>query len=335
MDIEDIIKEFDIYSGKNNIFKVYKKNVKKFVDTNDLKEVLTFDKERLYLKGKKKKEDKNFFRDIGSETLMGTVVGQAYNHLGKFIDQDDKIEKFRGFIKDLLEIDEKGIYEALGDLITRKNYSKDLSTIKTFLIQILACYFPNKFLPIYKKEELFRFIENFGIERQDLKEKYLWEGILISNELLLKKKNSHEVMKHWDNIKFTHFLFMCFPIEAIIALDKLKMGFKFLGTKEPFVVGLFSRFFDKLGFKSITRLKESFPDAEAEDENVIIRNIEFESQSSSFIEHGHDPKLCDIIVCWHDDLDRDWKEKYPNIRIIKFEDIMVSDSELYQKLMAR
>ena len=29
--------------------------------------------------------------------------------------------------------------------------------------------------------------------------------------------------------------------------------------------------------------------------------IEFELKSSSFQAHGHDPKKCDLIVCWEDD----------------------------------
>lgn len=31
--------------------------------------------------------------------------------------------------------------------------------------------------------------------------------------------------------------------------------------------------------------------------------IEFEYKASSFFNHGHDPKGCDIIVCWENDLD--------------------------------
>lgn len=37
-------------------------------------------------------------------------------------------------------------------------------------------------------------------------------------------------------------------------------------------------------------------------------NIEFEYNSSNFIQHGHDPKNCDVIVCWNDDLNEEKKE---------------------------
>ena len=37
-------------------------------------------------------------------------------------------------------------------------------------------------------------------------------------------------------------------------------------------------------------------------------DVEFEENSSSFKEHGHDPEKCDLIVCARDD----WKEKFPN-----------------------
>ena len=64
------------------------------------------------------------------------------------------------------------------------------------------------------------------------------------------------------------------------------MGIKYLDpTNEQFVVGLFSRVHEKLGFKHITRLKTSYPDAEVEDYQGKIKRIEFEYNSSSFRTH--------------------------------------------------
>jgi len=37
-------------------------------------------------------------------------------------------------------------------------------------------------------------------------------------------------------------------------------------------------------------------------------NVEFEEFSSTFKEHGHDPKECDLIICKQ----HDWKQEYPN-----------------------
>jgi len=48
-----------------------------------------------------------------------------------------------------------------------------------------------------------------------------------------------------------------------------------------------------------------YPDALLvnEDTNEVM-NVEFEIISSNFLKHGHDPKVCDLIVC----LVHDWKD---------------------------
>ena len=141
-------------------------------------------------------------------------------------------------------------------------------------------------------------------------------------------------MKKWDNIVFTHFLFMCLPFEKLQAVRKLDIGLKYLDhTNEQFVVGIFSRVHEKLGFKYITRLKTSYPDAEVEDEFGNVKAIEFEYNSSGFKSHMKNHKICDIIVCWHDNLSDKWKQQnIPHIEIIAFEDILSSDSVIFKKL---
>ncbi len=72
------------------------------------------------------------------------------------------------------------------------------------------------------------------------------------------------------------------------------------------VIFLFSKIHDKLGI-NIEAIQASYPDAKARRktskgwEDVWI---EFEYKSSQFKIHKHDPKECDIIVCW----EHDWKE---------------------------
>ena len=67
------------------------------------------------------------------------------------------------------------------------------------------------------------------------------------------------------------------------------------------VVYLFSRIARRLQFR-IEAIRAAYPDCIAYkhvgDKEKLVK-IEFEYRSSSFRAHGHDPKKCDYIVCWH------------------------------------
>ena len=69
------------------------------------------------------------------------------------------------------------------------------------------------------------------------------------------------------------------------------------------VIFLFSKIHDKLGF-NIEAIQPSFPDAKGRRkgrkgwEDIWI---EFEFKSSYFKTHNHDPRECDVIVCWEHD----------------------------------
>ena len=69
------------------------------------------------------------------------------------------------------------------------------------------------------------------------------------------------------------------------------------------VVFLFAAMAKKLQFR-IEKIRTAYPDCIAYrhvgDSEKRVR-IEFEYRSSSFKTHGHNPKLCDCIVCWHHD----------------------------------
>jgi len=57
----------------------------------------------------------------------------------------------------------------------------------------------------------------------------------------------------------------------------------------------------RLGFV-VLRLQTGFPDCEAMRRMAKGQwqwvKIEFEHESRNFLKHGHDPKKCDLIVCW-------------------------------------
>lgn len=69
------------------------------------------------------------------------------------------------------------------------------------------------------------------------------------------------------------------------------------------VIFLFSKIHKKLGI-FIEAIQPSYPDAKARRKTQRGWEdiwIEFEYKSSLFKVHGHDPKECDIIVCWEND----------------------------------
>jgi hypothetical protein len=74
-------------------------------------------------------------------------------------------------------------------------------------------------------------------------------------------------------------------------------------TNEMGVVGLFTALAERLGFR-ILRMRTEYPDCEAmrvvERDQLQPLNIEFEYESKNFVKHLHDPKRCDMIVCWID-----------------------------------
>jgi len=67
------------------------------------------------------------------------------------------------------------------------------------------------------------------------------------------------------------------------------------------VVFLFGMLAKQLGFL-VLRIQAEFPDCEAlrqmEEKRWQGTRIEFELLSRNFLDHGHDPAKCDLIVCW-------------------------------------
>jgi len=53
----------------------------------------------------------------------------------------------------------------------------------------------------------------------------------------------------------------------------------------------------------LLRIGSAFPDAFVRDTiDGKEYRVEFEYKASNFIQHGHDPMNCDLIVCWEDDI---------------------------------
>ena len=81
------------------------------------------------------------------------------------------------------------------------------------------------------------------------------------------------------------------------------------------VVFLFSQIARRRGFR-IVEIRPQFPDCLANrrvgDAEKPCR-IEFEFRSSNFRAHGHDPKGCDLIVCWQ----HDWPDVPRTLEVIE------------------
>jgi len=74
------------------------------------------------------------------------------------------------------------------------------------------------------------------------------------------------------------------------------------------VIFLFAKYHRELGIEYIEGVQQGFPDAFGRRKIGKLGyepvNIEFEFKSLDFKNHQHDPKGCDIIVCW----EHNWKE---------------------------
>jgi hypothetical protein len=84
---------------------------------------------------------------------------------------------------------------------------------------------------------------------------------------------------------------------------------------------LFAMMARDLGF-IIESVQAAFPDCRAKMEVLPGRwqdvRIEFEKESRNFAEHGHDPKGCDMIVCWR----HNWKQCPPEIQVIELSKVL-------------
>ena len=185
--------------------------------------------------------------------------------------------------------------------------------------KIIACYDDNV-LPIFKTSDLEYFF-NLLVGRQNLPSNYndmsLGEKYQFLNQSLIKvKENTHET-KEWNNAYFMRFLYETFPPprEKIVWGKPLpppqplnKLGLLFEPQTHEEMMFLFSKLHEKAGFPYITKIQAAYPDVYALDNDRTVKRIEIETYASQF---DHDPKGCEYIVCWENDLEsvpEDWPE---------------------------
>jgi hypothetical protein len=88
---------------------------------------------------------------------------------------------------------------------------------------------------------------------------------------------------------------------AVYGDPLLMPGMAHAPTNEAGVLFAFGVLAGRLGF-AVKRWQVAFPDCVAVREMAKgqwqDQNVEVEFESKNFLRHGHDPKKCDVIVCW-------------------------------------
>ena len=101
-------------------------------------------------------------------------------------------------------------------------------------------------------------------------------------------------------------------------------GLVYSPINEQGVVFLFGRLLEDLNLY-IEEIRIKYPDCVARRytgkgwERIYI---EFEFLASNFIQHGHNPKECNVIVCWENDLAPEDRNKLAGIEIIELKSLI-------------
>ena len=98
-------------------------------------------------------------------------------------------------------------------------------------------------------------------------------------------------------------------------------GLRHEPVNEQGVVFLFGMVARELGYL-VEAIQGGFPDCEAKRQVSKGQwqpvQIEFEYESKNFLEHGHDPEKCDLIVCWV----HNWAECPGNLEVLPLSEVI-------------
>ncbi len=188
--------------------------------------------------------------------------------------------------------------------------------------KIISSYYLDDTFPGFKTDNLEGFCAKFGIDLQNRAQsayRNAYEGLSLGEKYallsgaLLEEMRGHEVMADWDVVYFMYFLYDTIPwAKSPVTSARRppqpldaggKLGLLWEPKTEQEVVVLFAKFHTDLGFPYILTVQQAFPDALVLDNDKQSRRVEFEVAASHFQSHGHDPKGCDFIVCWENDLE--------------------------------
>ena len=231
----------------------------------------------------------------------------------------DQLEDFKDLLR--IAVDEE---KSLGEKVDAPwERISGMGGDKHIAKKIIACYDDNV-LPIFKTSDMEYFF-NLFVGKQKLPSNYdsmsLGEKYQFLTQSLLGVKESFVETKDWDNSYFMRFLYEMYPPprektqwgkpEEPKPLSKLGLLFEPQTHEE--IMFLFSKMHEKIGFPYITQIQTAYPDVLAIDSDRKVRRIEIENFASQF---DHDPKGCDYIVCWENDLET-VQEGWPEIIQLK------------------
>lgn len=137
--------------------------------------------------------------------------------------------------------------------------------------KIIWCYYPEKFLPIFKTEDLEHFSKALALDHekkavnikgQEYENLSIGQKFELLNEALRSFKNDHSEFENWDNAFFTGFLYRCFPPERLPYPGRKPeaepllqpLGLLFVPSNEGEVIFLFALLHQELGFPYIVRV---------------------------------------------------------------------------------
>lgn len=311
MSISEKAKEFDISGERrreiDDALELLKQFRKKYPFKDDPRFIDLLTPEDLFKKG----ED-YFFRwiEFKLRSLGRLLVGSTLAYQNAC----NQLEDF----KDLLRIavdGEKSLAEKVNAPWERIS---GMGGDKHIAKKIISCYDDNV-LPIFKTEDLEYFF-NLFVGRLKLPSNYdvmsLGEKYQFLNQALIKEKERYAETKAWDNVYFMRFLYEIYPPprqppppgRPAQPQPLNKLGLLFEPQTHEEMMFLFSKMHEKIGFPYITKIHTAYPDVLALDNNRTVKRIEIETFASQF---NHDPKGCDFIVCWENNLEtvpEDWPE---------------------------
>lgn len=149
-----------------------------------------------------------------------------------------------------------------------------------------------------------------------------WQDVLtILDKASLKQKKKLTIKKKKTRVDYKKGLHDKLNGRPIFGDPIDFRGLRHEPVNEIGVVFLFGMVAKQLGYL-VEAIQGGFPDCEAK--RKIARNkwqpvkIEFEYESKNFLEHGHDPEKCDVVICWK----HNWTEPPENLEFVALSDLI-------------
>lgn len=215
---------------------------------------------------------------------------------------------------------EKGdhiVYYATGDKVLigifevtsgKEMLRNDSEWKDSMVYQIQPAFMPTEGFFVDWRKLLFDHTVSFDL----FPKKHRWQYRIWKHYIHQLSKEDYEIIK---NAILSRRYEMAIETEEKTISERLGPAFGtidllFEPVDEMGVVYLFAKHHREIGFPFIVKLRSKYPDVIAIDTKGERKLIELEFRASSF---NHDPKDCDYIVCWIDDLDEEIKKKLPQI----------------------